>query len=113
MLTILKYPLEVKYEQVVRLPSGFTVLCVQTQGLEETPSLWVMLDNEQKIMYDFHVFLVGTKHVTSESAIHPRNYIGTFQRKADDFAQKFVYHVFGMCKDHGKVVEHGGAPCPT
>ena len=84
MKRIYKYPLSMQARQVIPLPLGSTVLCVQTPN--EEPHIWAMVhdDVEEK---ESRVFLmVGTGHPMPDTG----PYIGTFQLNGG----AFVFHLF-------------------
>lgn len=84
-LTIWKYPIQVTPNQVVEMPKGARILCVQVQN--GTLCLWALvnpaLPKEQKF-----VAVLGTGYERSEAQIANYTYLGTVQNPP------FVWHVF-------------------
>jgi hypothetical protein len=82
-MTIWKFQLETTGEQVVRMPDGAEVLCVQTQG--GTPCLWALVDPTKELSCRrFRMFATG------QPDIDPGEYIGTFLT----LGGTLVFHVF-------------------
>ncbi len=84
--TIWKFTLTVADRQVLKLPTGATVLDVQTQ--HEVPCLWALVDPgadaEERIFYTF-----GTGHPVAVTGGDVRH-VGTYQLSGG----AFVGHVF-------------------
>lgn len=96
METIWKFPLELKYEQVIEMPStlGRNLLSVQPQDNTQYPlSLWAIVDPSQS-KAKFRVLIVGTGHNIIDDLISRNNYLGTCQVK---YGAPFirVFHIFG------------------
>lgn len=100
MQTIWKFPLELKYEQTIEIPSASglspssakeNILCVQNQGPNEIPCLWAIVD-PRHLMRKFKVYIVGTGHQIITPDINERTYIGTVQQRNG----ALVFHVFGQ-----------------
>lgn len=84
--SIYKYELRVDDEQIVQLPRGAQVLCVQTQ--RERPCLWCLVDVDAPIEpRTFRIY--GTGHPFDRDPLDTR-YIGTFQLRGG----QLVFHVF-------------------
>jgi len=82
MSTIWKYELELTDRQQVIMPTGATILCVQTQL--GNLCLWAQVDPNAK-KEERHIAIVGTGHPIHRNAW---KYIGTAQQAV------FVWHVF-------------------
>lgn len=83
MKAILKFPLDVTDSQVIVMPEGAAILCVQAQ--HDNICLWALVTPNrprEKRVFRIH----GTGHPCDEEG----NYIGTVQT-ADG---AFVWHVF-------------------
>ncbi len=81
MSQIFKYPLTEPI-QVVQMPAGSQVLCVQVQGLH--PTLWALVaDNKTKEARKFEVIGTGN-HFDYQG----KTYIGTVQKSG------LVWHIF-------------------
>lgn len=82
---VFKYQLAVVDHQVVEIPHGAELLCVQTQY--GVPAIWAKVDDEHpEVGYD--VFMVGTGHNASRTK--GVKYLGSFQLQDG----RFVGHVF-------------------
>lgn len=81
---IFKYPLEVTDEQVVVMPAGAVILCVQLQG--PTPCLWAIV-NPDAPKTKRRIDTYGTGKTLAEA---PGYYIGTYQLHGGGL----VFHVF-------------------
>lgn len=84
MRTIWKFPLQTVDAQVIHMPFGAQVLCLQSQG--GAPTIWALVDPAAVLME--RMFLTyGTGHqVTSDRA----EYVGTYQVNGG----ALVFHVF-------------------
>lgn len=84
-VTIYKYPLCLMDVQVIAMPKGARILCVQTQ--QDTLCLWTIVEPERENV-ERTIVIVGTGH----SIPNPKklSYIGTAQQGID----MFVWHVF-------------------
>jgi hypothetical protein len=81
---VFKYPLEMTSDQMIEMPKGAAVLCVQAQG--GLPKLWASVDpTAPRVKRRFGIY--GTGHEMPGFLAH---YVGTFQMQ--DGA--FVFHVF-------------------
>lgn len=87
MKTIYKYQLAVTDQNIINIPQGSEILCVQIQG--EAPCLWVLVDTEEK-PEDVLIETFGTGHEIPTDMGIDRAYIGTYQIMGG--AQ--IYHVF-------------------
>lgn len=90
-LTIWKWPLELASEQQLALPINARLLCVQTQA--EVPTLWAIVNPEEKLTSPKTVFMVGTGHPMPSGISHGeqmRNYLGTIQLHCGSL----VFHFF-------------------
>lgn len=83
-MKIFKYPVVVTDHQVVRMPEGAKILCVQMQGA--SPCVWAMVD-EQQASENRDVYIFGTGHPLPDI---PLTYIGTFQIHGG----ALVFHAF-------------------
>lgn len=85
MQKIYKYPLKTADVQMVEMPKGATILCVQTQG--ETPCLWAEVNPKaEKICRAFVTY--GTGHPLDDGTA--KHYIGTYQLRGG----ALVFHVY-------------------
>ena len=82
---IFKYQLYTHGTEVVLLPEGAEILCVQNQL--ETPCIWAIVDPEAPIE-ERRFITLGTGHPVPEGI--NLKYIGTYQLMGG----AFVYHVF-------------------
>lgn len=84
MNKVYKYPMEMMGDQMIEMPKGAAVLCVQAQhGL---PQLWAEVDpNAPMIKRRFAVY--GTGHTMPGTF---PSYVGTFQMSGGDY----VFHVY-------------------
>jgi len=81
---IFKYPLEVTNRQIIQMPKGADILCIQVQkGL---PCLWVNVNDKHELQ-DYIIETFGTGHNVNFGV---RKYIGTYQLNGGSF----VGHVF-------------------
>lgn len=85
METVYKYRLDMTRNQTLHLPIGARPIHV---GLDpsKVPSIWCIVDREQKVEYPAKIATVGTGHPIPENVFR---YIGSFVE--DDM---FVWHVF-------------------
>ena len=84
MRTIYKYPLEGTDEQIVLMPRGAEILCVQVQN--GIPCLWADISTENAQEREKrYIRIIGTGHELPKAVM---KYIGTFQMGA------LVFHVF-------------------
>lgn len=85
--TILKYPVPVKDAFEIDLHLGAAVLCVQTQGHDGPPFIWVeSIESREKKTRKFRLF--GTGHPIANA--FELRYIGTFQQEDGHF----VFHLY-------------------
>lgn len=85
MRKIFKYQLKVDDVQMVEMPKGSTVLCVQVQG--ETPCIWAEVDPKaDKICRAFVTY--GTGHQMDDGPA--KHYVGTYQLRGG----ALVFHVY-------------------
>ncbi len=80
-MTIWKYSLS-HYDEIILMPKGSVILCVQTQ--RDQPYLWVCV-NPKLELEGRHILTFGTGHPNVEG-----NYIGTYQIENG----QLVFHVF-------------------
>lgn len=85
-MTIWKYPLLAKTEQIITIPQGARILTVQTQN--GFPCLWAMVD-QSKGKVRRVVYTYGTGHPISTEYC-TMDYVGTFQLDNGGL----VFHVF-------------------
>ena len=85
MNSIYKYPLSVIDSQVVKLPRGASILCVQVQ--HDTPQLWALVDVDESHHDERTIRIADTGHPLASPTGH---YLGTFQLHDGSF----VGHVF-------------------
>lgn len=83
-LKIYKYPLKVQDEQVVKMPIGADILCVEL--VKDIPCLYALVNSEADEK-EITIEIFGTGH---DIEILQRRYIGTFKQLNDSF----VGHVF-------------------
>ncbi len=83
--TIGKFPLELVGEQVVQMPNGAQILCVQLQN--GWPCIWALVDPTARLI-ERSITIVGTGHPFEASSIG--SYIGTVQLETSGL----VWHVF-------------------
>lgn len=95
MRAIWKFPLEIKDEQIVKMPLNSYILCVQEQP-ENGLCLWAIVDTSEKRI-GCNICIYGTGHKLPDERIE-RDYIGTVQMK-----DGYVWHVF----KHGYAVMVG------
>ena len=84
MKTIWKYPLDVADHQVLNIPAGAEILCVQVQNGQAC--LWALV-NADAPPARRGIFIHGTGHEVNRLA---GKYIGTFQLMGG----ALVFHVF-------------------
>lgn len=84
--TIYKYPLEIKDEQVVMLPTGAKILTVQAQM--DKPCIWAMVNPTAPNNMALTIRIFGTGHTIKDS--DSLEYIGTFQI----YGGRLVFHAF-------------------
>lgn len=84
MTTIWKYELIVTDEQMVAMPAGAEVLCVQVQ--RGVPRAWVLVDPEAPLAPTTFI-IHGTGHCVERTDLR---YVGTFQL----YDGAFVGHAF-------------------
>ena len=88
-MVIWKYPLQIKKVQVLQMPEGSQILCVQVQN--NTPTLWACVDDSAQIV-DRSILMAGTGH--EFHGFDASEYIGTVQTDGGSF----VWHCFdGGC----------------
>lgn len=86
MKKIYKYPLEIRDEQVVLLPTGSKILTVQSQG--EQACIWALVNPTMSNDMAITIRIFGTGHTIQDS--DKMEYIGTFQMCGGSL----VFHVF-------------------
>ena len=84
-MVIYKYPLAVTDRQVMTMPIGAQLLCVQVQ--RGIPTLWARVDPIHE-MEEVILLTKGTGHPFPEINV---SYLGTYQ-----LAQQLVFHVFHL-----------------
>jgi len=84
--TIYKFNLMVDDYQIINLPIGSKILCVQTQ--DESPYIWALVKPNEIILSEHHIRTFGTGHDVPDN--ERLNYIGTYQLKNG----ALVFHVF-------------------
>ncbi len=90
MRSIWKYELSVTDVQVIQMPEGAELLCVQNQ--RGVPCVWALVETSRpKIMREIHIFGTGRPCDSFKEG-----YVGTFQLRNGDL----VFHVF----DVGEIV---------
>jgi hypothetical protein len=89
--TIWKYPLKVVDRQVLSMPAGAQLLCVQDQG--GAPTLWALVSPDVPLA-DRTVLCHGTGH---SAAADVGRYIGTTQQ----YSGALVWHFFEANHDRG------------
>lgn len=77
MQTIYKYELSIDDDQVVEIPKGGVVLCVQIQNGK--PCIWVRVDTKNEVE-DRYFSIFGTGHAIADNITY--NYVGTIQMQA-------------------------------
>lgn len=85
--TIWKYPIATTDLQVVQMPAGAEVLCVQVQRGE--PCLWALVDPSAEPEFR-SVEVYGTGHTVRIDTGVERRYVGTYQLYGGDL----IFHVF-------------------
>lgn len=85
MTTILKYPLEIKDEQTVKLPDGAKILTAQVQLGKLC--IWALVDDREERTTDMRIEIFGTGHNIPTGT---RVYLGTVQMREGTL----VWHVF-------------------
>ena len=84
MKTIYKYALKRTGTQVVQLPLGARILCVQNQI--DNPCLWALINKGYNDTEAVQITMAGTGHDIDS----PGDYVGTFQL----LDEALVFHVF-------------------
>ncbi len=84
MSTIWKYELERKDEQLIEMPAGAEILCVQVQC--GTPVLWARVDPDVERIKRL-IITHGTGHQLSDKT---GEYLGSYQT----VGSALVFHVF-------------------
>ena len=87
MRTIYKYEIETTDTQVLKLPQGAKILCVQVQN--EKPCIWALIDTYEDDLYAHTITIVGTGHSVPDN-FGAHNYLGTYQLQGG----ALVFHVF-------------------
>lgn len=87
-MTIWKFPLEMKDEQVIQVPPMHRLLCVQFQ--QEQLCLWVEVNELQTARSDVTIAIVGTGHEIPNGFKH--SYIGTVQM----YGGTLVWHIYAL-----------------
>ena len=90
MITIYKYPIQMKDQFTIEMPYGAQVLSVQTQ--RETPCIWALVDSDnwpEKRPFA----LRGTGHDCS--GLNEARFVGTFQLHGG----ALVFHLFDVKAD--------------
>ena len=86
MIAIYKYPLQMRDEQVIEIPSGAKILCVQVQ--HGTPCIWALV-NKDEILSRVKVWVIGTGHDFPDECFDA-HYLGTVQWEGGSL----VFHVW-------------------
>lgn len=86
MEIIWKWELEITDEQVIKVPEGIDILCVQLQ--KGKPCLWFIVDTEITTYENITIRTIGTDHEFNDGA--SLLYIGTYQQLEGNL----VFHVF-------------------
>lgn len=85
MKKIFKYPIQTTDRQVLQMPAGAEILCVQIQN--NIPCIWALVD-ERYSNTERVIFVFGTGNPIE---VHPSlKYIGTYQLQGG----AFIGHVF-------------------
>ena len=85
--TIWKFELETKDQNIIQMPKGAEILCIQEQYGK--PCIWALVDpNEEKEVKTFEIF--GTGHPVYCDMGISRIYKGTYQLNSG----ALVFHVF-------------------
>lgn len=82
-MTIYKYPIDIRDEQLVKMPKDAKILTVQMQG--DNPTLWALVDEKAEKEYR-KIRIIGTGHPIPDA--DSLTYIGTIQERM------FLWHVF-------------------
>ena len=85
MKTIWKYTLETADEQMIDVPIGAKILCVQSQ--HDQPRLWIEVNSEETEKEVRTIYTYGTGHKISNDT---GSYIGTYQLRQGTL----VFHCF-------------------
>jgi hypothetical protein len=92
MKAIWKYELAVHDSQIIEMPSGANILCVQTQ--RGVPCLWVEVRTKREIKEKRKIETFGTGHkMFTDDMAFVRKYIGTYQLEGDS-RDSLVFHVY-------------------
>jgi len=86
VITVYKYPLAIVGEQVVPMPQGARILCVQLQRGDLC--LWALV-NTANVETDRTIEIIGTGNPAHH---RPRTYLGTVQTAGG----MLVWHVFEL-----------------
>lgn len=93
MKTIWKFPLKIRGEQDIQVPSGAQMLCVQGQESQEAESqvacIWALVDPEAKLVW-MKVRTYGTGQPIPDEVLATSSYLGTYQM----LGGSLVWHVF-------------------
>ena len=84
--------MEIKDSQVIELPYGARILCVQEQNNE--PFIWCVINISAYTTQERVFELYGTGHLMKPETFSKRYYIGTFQL----YKEQLVYHLFEILK---------------
>ena len=74
MNKIYKYQLEVTDTQIISIPAGSDLLCVQSQN--GVPCLWAVVNPKIKVFEQVEIIIHGTGHDVFDNI---GQYLGTFQ----------------------------------
>ena len=85
-LRIFKYELRVTDRQILKLPIDRKILHVDNQ--RGSLCLWVLLDNDQPLISDCEIEIIGTGNPLPYDRWEVRNHIGSV------IIDPFVWHVF-------------------
>lgn len=88
MKTIYKYPLAIEDFQIIQLPKGAKILCVQAQ--EDQPQLWAVVDTLAAKRTDSY----EPKHIITIATGGPMPDVGKYLGTYQVLKGRFVGHVF-------------------
>lgn len=88
MKTIYKYPIGVSDHEILLLPIGFKILCVQIDQKTNLPTIWALVDKNEKNKQEVAFWIYGTGH--DILSLDHKEYIGTYQL----YQGSLVFHVF-------------------
>lgn len=81
---IWKFPLRITDEQVIKIPKGSVILCVQQHGY---PCIWAQVFPHME-MVERTIEVFGTGHTMQQDGENQRSYLGTVQ------INQLVWHIF-------------------